>query len=161
MSVWQRVRCLSIRNSCIPWIQLNPTANSCLERIVRCESPNPGLTHFQSRIEFQSTNGCGLSQSGYTPGWGVHTRPQSGLNPVRTLVYTGLNMERIYYGTCTSWTVEQLMLKVMIKQLPVVYFTQRNFSLTRTHTNSIVQYCPMTLFSAIFFPSVSSWWTLD
>ena len=38
------------------------------------ESSNPGSTHFQSRTEFQSTNGCGSSQSG------VHTGGESGLN---------------------------------------------------------------------------------
>ena len=32
------------------------------------ESSNPGSTHFRSQTEFQSTNGCGWSQSGYNPG---------------------------------------------------------------------------------------------
>ena len=40
------------------------------------ESSNPGSTHFRSRTEFQSTNGCGLSQSGLG---GVHTGGESGL----------------------------------------------------------------------------------
>ena len=37
------------------------------------ESSNPGSTHFRSRTEFQSTNGCGLSQPGLESGLGVFT----------------------------------------------------------------------------------------
>ena len=37
------------------------------------ESSNPGSTHFRSRTEFQSTNGCGLSQSGLQSGLGGFT----------------------------------------------------------------------------------------
>ena len=37
------------------------------------ESSNPGSTHFRSRTEFQSTNGCGLSQPGLQPGLGTFT----------------------------------------------------------------------------------------
>ena len=37
------------------------------------ESSNPGSTHFQLRTEFQSTNGCGLSQSGLQPRSGAFT----------------------------------------------------------------------------------------
>ena len=45
------------------------------------KSFNPGSTHFRLQIEFQSTNGCGLSQSGFGEGGGVHTGGESGLNP--------------------------------------------------------------------------------
>ena len=37
------------------------------------ESSNPGSTYFWLQAEFQSTNGCGLSQSGLQSGLGVFT----------------------------------------------------------------------------------------
>ena len=37
------------------------------------ESSNPGSTHFRSRTEFQSTNGCGLSQPTLQSGLGAFT----------------------------------------------------------------------------------------
>ena len=37
------------------------------------ESSNPGSTHFRSRTEFQSTNGCGLSQPGLQSELGAFT----------------------------------------------------------------------------------------
>ena len=37
------------------------------------QSSNPGSTHFRSRTEFQSTNGCGLSQPGLQSGLGAFT----------------------------------------------------------------------------------------
>ena len=42
-----------------------PTIISTPHKILLClhESSNPGSTHFRSQTEFQSTNGCGLSQS--------------------------------------------------------------------------------------------------
>ena len=50
------------------------------------QGSNPGSTHFRSRTEFQSTNGCRLSQPGLQSGvGGVRTCIQ-----VRTLVKTGL-----------------------------------------------------------------------
>ena len=42
-------------------------------RLCLHESYNPGSTHFRSRTEFQSTNGCGLSQSGLQSRLGVFT----------------------------------------------------------------------------------------
>ena len=37
------------------------------------ESSNPGSTHFRLRTEFQSTNGCGLSQPGLQSRLGAFT----------------------------------------------------------------------------------------
>ena len=49
------------------------------------ESSNLGWTRFPSWTEFQSTNGCGLVNPGYNPGWGHshwrQIRVESGLEP--------------------------------------------------------------------------------
>ena len=54
------------------------------------ESSNPGSTHFRSQTKLQSTNGCGLSQSGLQSGLGAFTLEvnpgyNSGLNSTTTM----------------------------------------------------------------------------
>ena len=54
---------------------------SCLHAT---SASNPGSTRFRSQTEFQSTNGCGLSQPGLQPRLGgvAHTlEANPGLNP--------------------------------------------------------------------------------
>ena len=47
---------------------------ACCTRSPVCTwSSNPDSIHFQSQTEFQSTNGCGLSQSGLNPDWWAFT----------------------------------------------------------------------------------------
>ena len=62
-------------------LQRSPPINMDILLCVH-ESSNPGSTHFRSRTEFQSTNGCALSRSDLTiQVGGVHTGGESGLNP--------------------------------------------------------------------------------
>ena len=56
--------------------RVDTSPNPCMiwsHKLCLHESSNPGSTHFQSRTKFQSTNGCGLSQSGLQSGLGVFT----------------------------------------------------------------------------------------
>ena len=52
----------------VPTEILNPYGSSLVYT-----SSNPGSTHFRSRTEFQSTDGCGLSQPGLQSGLGAFT----------------------------------------------------------------------------------------
>ena len=68
--------------SCCANPNLNPaTCRIGTHKLRLHENSNPGSTHFRSRTEFQSTNGCRLSQPGLQSGFGgVHTGGEFGLN---------------------------------------------------------------------------------
>ena len=82
------------------------TNHAVISCVYMIESSNPGSTHFWSRTEFQSTNGCGLSQSGLQSELGAGVK--SGLNLGWKSCVNGAIVTIEYHTSqLTSWRSEQ------------------------------------------------------